>query len=176
MKVLEAEVWGLWANTDSFCFFCEQVEGIRFYSSQAKLGTQFNMYYDVWFASESVQPFFYWLDIGDDKDVNLEKCQRNKLQLQYIKYLGPGLKWIFVLSTSRNLYVGKKKGEFQHSSFLFGGATMVAGDSNQDFGPSVALHIMGPIADVENIGPTADVEKMGPTTDVASKTPADVAR
>jgi hypothetical protein len=37
-------------------------------------------------------------------------------------------KWIFVLSTSRSLYVGqKKKGVFQHSSFLAGGATTAAG-------------------------------------------------
>lgn len=37
-------------------------------------------------------------------------------------------KWIFVLSTSRKLYVGKKeKGVFQHSSFLSGGATSSAG-------------------------------------------------
>lgn len=39
-----------------------------------------------------------------------------------------GSKWIFVLSTSRALYVGqKKKGNFQHSSFLSGGATTAAG-------------------------------------------------
>lgn len=39
-----------------------------------------------------------------------------------------GSKWIFVLSTSRILYVGKKKkGSFQHSSFLAGGATLAAG-------------------------------------------------
>ncbi|KAK6145075.1 hypothetical protein DH2020_021895 [Rehmannia glutinosa] len=39
-----------------------------------------------------------------------------------------GSKWIFVLSTSRTLYVGKKKkGSFQHSSFLAGGATLAAG-------------------------------------------------
>ncbi|GER50678.1 calmodulin binding protein, partial [Striga asiatica] len=39
-----------------------------------------------------------------------------------------GTKWIFVLSTSRTLYVGKKiKGLFQHSSFLAGGATLAAG-------------------------------------------------
>lgn len=39
-----------------------------------------------------------------------------------------GSKWIFVLSTSRSLYVGqKKKGTFQHSSFLSGGATTAAG-------------------------------------------------
>lgn len=37
-------------------------------------------------------------------------------------------KWIFVLSTSRALYVGqKKKGVFQHSSFLSGGAITAAG-------------------------------------------------
>ncbi|KAL0555230.1 hypothetical protein IC582_009169 [Cucumis melo] len=37
-------------------------------------------------------------------------------------------KWIFVLSTSKTLYVGlKKKGTFQHSSFLAGGATLAAG-------------------------------------------------
>lgn len=39
-----------------------------------------------------------------------------------------GSKWIFVLSTSRSLYVGqKKKGTFQHSSFLAGAATTAAG-------------------------------------------------
>jgi hypothetical protein len=39
-----------------------------------------------------------------------------------------GTKWIFVLSTTRNLYVGeKKKGQFQHSSFLAGGAATAAG-------------------------------------------------
>ena len=39
-----------------------------------------------------------------------------------------GTKWIFVLSTSRILYVGQKeKGLFQHSSFLAGGATIASG-------------------------------------------------
>lgn len=39
-----------------------------------------------------------------------------------------GSKWIFVLSASRNLYVGeKKKGLFQHSSFVSGGATIASG-------------------------------------------------
>lgn len=37
-------------------------------------------------------------------------------------------KWIFVLSTLKTLYVAqKKKGTFQHSSFLAGGATLSAG-------------------------------------------------
>ena len=125
------------------------------------------------------------LDVGDGKELNLEKCSRQHLNRQCIKYLAPvshvirlfsfffnkkcsffswanlfcfkqnereqyevivedgklvfrqsgilletteGSKWIFVLSTSRNLYVGqKKKGLFQHSSFLAGGATTAAG-------------------------------------------------
>jgi predicted transcriptional regulator len=122
-----------------------------------RYGHNLHMYYDIWFESQSTQPFFYWLDVGDGKEINLEKCPRNTvLQRQCIQYLGPKereeyevivekgklvfrqdgrlvntdekSKWIFVLSTTRALYVGKKqKGKFQHSSFLAGGATTAAG-------------------------------------------------
>ncbi|WOL17567.1 IQ domain-containing protein IQM1-like [Canna indica] len=125
-----------------------------------RYGHNLQFYYDRWLQCESMQPFFYWLDVGEGKEVNLEKqCTRSKLQQQCIKYLGPkerdayeviiedgkfiykqgkqildtsdgpkDAKWIFVLSTSRKLYVGqKKKGTFQHSSFLAGGATSAAG-------------------------------------------------
>ncbi|RLN36031.1 IQ domain-containing protein IQM2-like [Panicum miliaceum] len=99
------------------------------------------------------------LDVGEGREINLDRCPRSKLLSQCIKYLGPkeredyevviedgkfmfknsrqilntsggsrDAKWIFVLSTSKNLYVGqKKKGTFQHSSFLAGGATSAAG-------------------------------------------------
>lgn len=92
-----------------------------------------------------------------------DKCSRSKLQEQCIKYLDPverkayevvvedgklmykqtgrllntsnGCKWIFVLSTSKTLYVGKKiKGSFQHSSFLAGGATLAAGRIVAEYG------------------------------------------
>ncbi|KAH7565511.1 hypothetical protein JRO89_XS09G0220300 [Xanthoceras sorbifolium] len=123
-----------------------------------RYGHNLHKYYDVWFASDSIQPFFYWLDIGDGKEVTLEKCPRTKLQQECIKYLGPkereayevvmekgklvykqsrvcvdtytpkDSKWMFVLGTSRNLYVGeKKKGLFHHSSFLSGAATIASG-------------------------------------------------
>ncbi|KAK4774878.1 hypothetical protein SAY86_009813 [Trapa natans] len=121
-----------------------------------RYGHNLHLYYAVWMESESHQPFFYWLDVGDGKDVNLEKCPRPVLQRQCIQYLGPsereayevvvedgklvykqrgelvdtteGSKWIFVLSTTKCLYVGqKKKGVFQHSSFLSGAVTSAAG-------------------------------------------------
>lgn len=124
-----------------------------------RYGHNLQFYYVQWLQCESKQPFFYWLDIGEGKEVNFAKCPRSKLQQQCIKYLDPGermayevtvedgkffhsqtrqvldtrqgpedTKWIFVLSTSRKLYVGQKsKGTFQHSSFLAGGATLSAG-------------------------------------------------
>ncbi|XP_028774223.1 IQ domain-containing protein IQM1-like [Neltuma alba] len=121
-----------------------------------RYGHNLHLYYDVWFESQSTQPFFYWLDVGEGREVNLEKCPRSTLQRQCIKYLGPKerqeheviveggklmykqngslldtddkSKWIFVLSPTRSLYVGRKqKGLFQHSSFLAGAATTAAG-------------------------------------------------
>ncbi|KAI4969368.1 hypothetical protein ZWY2020_000282 [Hordeum vulgare] len=108
-----------------------------------RYGHNLHYYYDCWLHSESKQPFFYWLDVGEGKEINLEgKCSRSKLRSQCMKYLGPrksrqiidtsfgprDAKWIFVLSTSKSLYAGqKKKGKFQHSSFLAGGATFAAG-------------------------------------------------
>ncbi|MBA0676723.1 hypothetical protein Goari_018187, partial [Gossypium aridum] len=124
-----------------------------------RYGHNLHIYYDEWCKTDAGQPFFYWLDIGDGKDVDLEECSRSNLQKQLIKYLGPQerehyeyivvegkiihkqtrnvldtfqgpreVKWIFVMSTSKKLYAGKKKkGMFHHSSFLAGGATLAAG-------------------------------------------------
>ncbi|KAH0449772.1 hypothetical protein IEQ34_020464 [Dendrobium chrysotoxum] len=51
-----------------------------------------------------------------------------KLTELFVHTTDDDAKWIFVLSTCRALYVGKKKkGRFQHSSFLAGGATTAAG-------------------------------------------------
>ncbi|GAA0171715.1 hypothetical protein LIER_25687 [Lithospermum erythrorhizon] len=121
-----------------------------------RYGHNLHFYYDIWFQSQSAQPFFYWLDVGDGREFSLNKCSRANLNRQCITYLAPkertsyevvaeygkllykhsgdfvdtieGSKWIFVLSTSRILYVGqKKKGVFQHSSFLAGAAITAAG-------------------------------------------------
>ncbi|CAK7339122.1 unnamed protein product [Dovyalis caffra] len=127
-----------------------------------RYGHNLHFYYLKWLHSKSREPFFYWLDIGEGKEVNLEKCPRSKLQQQCIKYLGPmerkayevviedgkllkesgellhtteDAKWIFVLSSSKILYVGqKKKGTFQHSSFLAGGVATAAGRLVVDHG------------------------------------------
>ncbi|KAH0886226.1 hypothetical protein HID58_062322 [Brassica napus] len=146
--VVVEELW--WKTLDSAALKLSSID------PRHRYGHNLHFYYDVWSASMSAQPFFYWLDVGDGKDVNLEHHPRSVLQKQCIKYLGPmereayevivedgrlmykqnmtlitsteESKTIFVLSTTRTLYVGqKKKGVFQHSSFLSGGATTAAG-------------------------------------------------
>ncbi|CAA2933627.1 Hypothetical predicted protein [Olea europaea subsp. europaea] len=127
---------------------------------QHRYGQNLRLYFIEWFRSSTMEPFFYWLDKGEGKDLNLlEKCPRLQLQQQCIKYLDDierkayevivedgklyykqsrkilettgepdGVKWIFVLSTSKELYIGRKtKGAFHHSSFLAGEATSAAG-------------------------------------------------
>lgn len=54
-----------------------------------RYGHNLQFYYAKWLHCESRQPFFYWLDIGEGKEVNLERCPRTKLLQQCIKYLGP---------------------------------------------------------------------------------------
>ncbi|XP_023744984.1 IQ domain-containing protein IQM6 [Lactuca sativa] len=54
-----------------------------------RYGHNLQFYYAKWLHCESRQPFFYWLDIGEGKEVNLERCSRTKLLQQCIKYLGP---------------------------------------------------------------------------------------
>ncbi|KEH42064.1 putative IQ motif, EF-hand binding protein [Medicago truncatula] len=124
-----------------------------------RYGHNLHYYYEEWCKTDSGQPFFYWLDLGNGKTLDLDRCPRPKLRKQCIKYLGPqerehyeyivcegiiihkqsgdlfhtkndseDAKWIFVMSTSKKLYAGKKKkGLFHHSSFLAGGATLAAG-------------------------------------------------
>ncbi|KAI3874927.1 hypothetical protein MKW98_019500 [Papaver atlanticum] len=54
-----------------------------------RYGHNLHFFYDMWFNYGSSQPFFYWLDVGDGKEANLERCPRSTLQRQRIEYLGP---------------------------------------------------------------------------------------
>lgn len=54
-----------------------------------RYGHNLHMYYKEWCKTDAGQPFFFWLDLGDGKKVDLKECPRSKLQKQSIKYLGP---------------------------------------------------------------------------------------
>ncbi|KAK9923723.1 hypothetical protein M0R45_032124 [Rubus argutus] len=75
-----------------------------------RYGQNLFLYYDVWFNSGSFQPFFYWLDVGDGKEVNLEKCPRTDLHNQCIKYLGPKEREVYEVIVESGKLVYKQNG------------------------------------------------------------------
>ncbi|KAG6478146.1 hypothetical protein ZIOFF_061578 [Zingiber officinale] len=54
-----------------------------------RYGHNLHIYYEEWRKSEAGQPFFYWLDIGDGRDLDLDQCPRSFLRKQCVIYLGP---------------------------------------------------------------------------------------
>ncbi|WOL02280.1 IQ domain-containing protein IQM3-like isoform X2 [Canna indica] len=54
-----------------------------------RYGHNLHIYYEEWCKSKAGQPFFYWLDIGEGRDLDLKKCPRSLLRKQCVKYLGP---------------------------------------------------------------------------------------
>lgn len=80
-------------------------------------------FFDIFFPNLQTERMEYEVRIEDGKLI----YKKSGTVLDSTK--GPkDTKWIFVLSTSKTLYVGQKiKGNFQHSSFLAGGATLSAG-------------------------------------------------
>ncbi|KAK9170447.1 hypothetical protein Syun_002587 [Stephania yunnanensis] len=54
-----------------------------------RYGHNLHVYYEEWCKTETDQPFFYWLDIGNGRLVDLKECPRSKLRKQIIRYLGP---------------------------------------------------------------------------------------
>ncbi|XP_022925577.1 IQ domain-containing protein IQM3-like isoform X1 [Cucurbita moschata] len=54
-----------------------------------RYGHNLHLYYEQWCQGDVGQPFFYWLDVGDGKDLELNECPRSKLRQQCIVYLGP---------------------------------------------------------------------------------------
>ncbi|KAK9921207.1 hypothetical protein M0R45_029727 [Rubus argutus] len=121
-----------------------------------RYGHSLHVYYEEWCKADAGQPFFYWLDIGDGKELDLKDCPRSKLRQQCIRYLGPHerihyeyvvaegqiihsqtrelldtnegskAKWIFVMSTTKKLYAGEKKKGVFHHSSFLAGGATVA--------------------------------------------------
>jgi hypothetical protein len=101
---------------------------------QHRYGHNLQPYYNTWLNCNTNEPFFYWLDVGEGRDLDLPECLRSKLQKEHIRYLGPAEReqyevviedgklyyklngcpvdtpkpdrWIFVMSTAGKFYVG----------------------------------------------------------------------
>jgi len=53
-----------------------------------RYGSSLRKYHAVWKRdTDTDQNFFYWLDYGDGKDVELEECSRKRLDTEQVRYL-----------------------------------------------------------------------------------------
>ena len=69
-----------------------------------RYGTNLKSYHDAWNKSDTTQNFFYWLDEGDGKEMNLDDCPREQLDKERVTYLNAEqrseqrfLLWLYIL-------------------------------------------------------------------------------
>ncbi|GAV66082.1 IQ domain-containing protein [Cephalotus follicularis] len=76
-----------------------------------RYGHCLHFYYEEWCKTDAGQPFFYWLDIGDGKELDLKECPRSKLRQQCIKYLGPQEREHYEYIVVQGMIVHKQTGD-----------------------------------------------------------------
>ncbi|KAJ5925000.1 hypothetical protein N7454_007639 [Penicillium verhagenii] len=65
-------------------------------------GSNLRAYHNVWKNSPSKQNFFYWLDFGEGKDVDLEYRPRERLEKQEVRYLSPEERLNYMVKVDEN--------------------------------------------------------------------------
>ncbi|EED16189.1 IQ calmodulin-binding motif protein [Talaromyces stipitatus ATCC 10500] len=62
-------------------YFLEMVD------TKHRYGSNLRAYHSIWKNSPSKQNFFYWLDYGEGKDVEVERVPRERLEREQVRYL-----------------------------------------------------------------------------------------
>ncbi|OHE92020.1 IQ calmodulin-binding domain-containing protein [Colletotrichum orchidophilum] len=52
-----------------------------------RYGSNLRVYHEEWKKSETTENFFYWLDYGSGKNVEMEACPRDRLEREQVRYL-----------------------------------------------------------------------------------------
>ncbi|KAF4463633.1 hypothetical protein FALBO_9527 [Fusarium albosuccineum] len=65
--------------------------GLRYFLEMVDLkhryGSSLCRYHEVWKRSDTNENFFYWLDYGEGRDIELEDCPRDRLEREQVRYL-----------------------------------------------------------------------------------------
>ncbi|KAG6236861.1 hypothetical protein E4U25_003262 [Claviceps purpurea] len=62
-------------------YFLEMVD------SKHRYGSNLRMYHEEWKKSNTTENYFYWLDYGEGKDIELDTCPRDRLAREQVRYL-----------------------------------------------------------------------------------------
>ncbi len=77
-----------------------------------RYGSNLRKYHSYWKTQDTDQSFFYWLDLGDGKDVNLAERSRARLDKEQVRYLSREERLQYMVKVNENgLLVWVKNGE-----------------------------------------------------------------
>ncbi|KAG6153518.1 hypothetical protein E4U37_002884 [Claviceps purpurea] len=62
-------------------YFLEMVD------SKHRYGSNLRMYHEEWKKSNTTENYFYWLDYGEGKNIELDTCPRDRLAREQVRYL-----------------------------------------------------------------------------------------
>ncbi len=77
-----------------------------------RYGSNLRKYHAFWKTQDTDQSFFYWLDEGDGKEVELPECSRARLNREQVRYLSREERLNYLVRVNnRGLLVSAKNGE-----------------------------------------------------------------
>lgn len=77
-----------------------------------RYGSNLRKYHNYWKTQDTNQNFFYWLDEGDGKDVEVPECSRARLNKEQVRYLSREERLQYLVQINEEgLFVWAKNGE-----------------------------------------------------------------
>jgi len=77
-----------------------------------RYGSSLRKYHTYWKTRDTNQSFFYWLDEGDGKEVDLPECSRERLDREQVRYLSREERLKYLVNVDKDgLLVWAKNGE-----------------------------------------------------------------
>jgi hypothetical protein len=77
-----------------------------------RYGSNLRKYHNYWKTQDTNQSFFYWLDEGDGKEVELPECSRERLDREQVRYLSREERLKYLVNVDKDgLLVWAKNGE-----------------------------------------------------------------
>lgn len=77
-----------------------------------RYGSNLRKYHNYWKTQDTKQSFFYWLDEGDGKHVELPECSRERLDREQVRYLSREERLKYLVNVDQDgLLVWAKNGE-----------------------------------------------------------------
>lgn len=87
-------------------YFLEMVD------QKHRYGSNLRKYHNYWKMQDTTQNYFYWLDHGDGKDVELPECSRARLDKEQVRYLSREERLNYLVRINeQGLLVWAKNGE-----------------------------------------------------------------